>query len=334
MKKAIIVFLLISILAGGVFAQVTFSGEGFGGIRLESHDGDETIDAFHRDEWSGVPRFDFTVTAMREDFGGRLDTTFQMTDDPDSHFILNGVYFWGNFLDNTLRLTVGQISTAAWTTTLHSSLDNYHFDDVRGLRLEYWTPVPGLRVGVAFETDGHDFESLARQMIFGGTFVHPLFSAVFAYDLGSNTRTLFGFNFTGIPDLTAGIQLRGTRLTSWSDEYFFGTLEMHQMVGYRITRPLFVYLITGQIFDGRSGAGPHWEITPGVEYRFLPNLTGSFSITLDNFDGNPNKNLTLNPVLEKMFRGPALFYIEYELRLDNMENPRHMFGLGIEIRAF
>ncbi|MCL2380148.1 MAG: hypothetical protein FWC64_00980 [Treponema sp.] len=350
MKKAIIAILLTSVLSAAAFAQVLFSGEVFAGIQLQrNHNENETIGTYHRDE--GAPRFDFTATVVRENYGARLDTSFQMFNEPDRHVTLNGIYGWVNlpglFGDDSFRLTMGQISSPAWVTRLHADLPEHYLDKIRGFRIEYATPMPGLSVGAAFRTTGadgnnYDLETFAKNMIFGANFIHPMFSAVFAWDVGGNAQTIFGFNFTGIPDLTAGLQLRANRLASWDDppHGYPGMLQVHYKVGYRIMRPLFTYLIFGQRFHGQSGVGPYWEITPGVEYSFLPNLTGSFSVTLDNFEGNPlfggtpNNNLTLRPALELMLAGPAFFYAEYVLRMENMERNYHTFGFGITIRAF
>jgi len=335
MKKATITFLLACVVAAGAFAQITFSGEAHAGIQFRNTpDADETITTTHREY--GMPKFDFTATVMRENFGARFDTTFQQSG--DEGFTVNGIYGWVNFPGfsdgDSLRLTMGQISNPAWVTRLHSSTPELFFDDITGFRLEYTTPVPGLTVGAAFRADGNDLQRSGERMIFGANYIHPMFNAVLAYDLSSNVRTLFGFNFTGIPDLTAGIQLQAIELASWGDDpVFHGELLTHQMVGYRITRPLFVYVIYGQRIFG-SDQGMDWEITSGAEYRFLPNLTGSFSVTLDNFDGNPNKNLTLIPGLELTLSGPAIFYAEYELRLDDMDRATHTFGFGLTIRAF
>ncbi|MCL2380050.1 MAG: hypothetical protein FWC64_00485 [Treponema sp.] len=337
MKKALLVFLLFSVLSASVFAQVSFSGSVYAGIRLQMpHDGDEAFGVYHReDNFSRVPRFDFTASVVRENYGARLDTTFQMPSDPmGQQFILNGIYGWVDFLDNQFRLTMGEISSPAWVTRLDASLDEQYFDKIRGFRIEYNTPVPGLSVGAAFRTDGHDFQTLGRRMIFGANFIHPLFNTVFAYDLSTNVRTLFGFNFTGIPDLTAGIQLSGEFLASWDDAFHPGRLQIHYKAGYRIMRPLFAYVIFGQTLHGEAGVRPYWEITPGVTYQFFPGLTGRFSVTLDNFDRSPNNNLTLNTALEHTLAGPALFYAEHKLRLDNMDRAAHTVGFGITIRAF
>jgi len=339
MKKIIIAVLLTSFLAGTAFAQLTFSGSAYAGIRLRSEQNqDVTLDAYHRDNWNRVPRLDLTAAVMRENFGARLSTIFQMDSAFDGSLTLEGIYGWINFPgftgSDSFRLSMGQISTAVWVTRLHSSLQEYHFDDIRGFRLEYTTPIQGLSVGAAFRTNGHNVSDFGKEMILGATFIHSLFNTVIAYDLSANAHLLFGFNFTGIPDLTAGIQLQANRLASWDDWHFFGNLEMHQIVGYRIMRPLFVYMIFGQTFSGQTDSDIGLEFTPGVEYRILPNLLGSLSMTIASPDHFTTTNLTLRPVLEYTLRGPALFYVEYELHFPNMGSPRHTFGFGIEIRAF
>ena len=340
MKKIFATALLISIFASGAFAQLTFSGSVYAGIQIEVNDGDDVIRPHHREE--GVPKFEFTATVLRDNFGARLDTTFTDTANP---LTLNGIYGWVNFMDDSLRLTMGRMSSPKWATNLHADLPTHRLDEITGFRIDYWTPIQGLSVGIAFETTGsegdYDLETFSEQMIIGGTFIHPMFSAVFAYDFGSNGQTIFGFNFTGIPDLTAGIQLRANNLASWNNQsMFYGELVMHQLVGYRIARPLFVYLIYGQRITRRDTAnnssdmGFEWEITPGVEYRFLPDLTGIFTVTLDNFRQNPNNNLTIRTGIEYLLRGPAVFYAEYEVRLDNMETVRHTISFGLTVRTF
>ena len=329
------VLLLVGIAAGSAFAQLTFSGEAHAGVQLQRVYGeDAAISAMHREY--GAPKFDFTATVMRQNYGARLDTTFQMTTDPGAHFTLNGIYGWAAFLDNALRLTMGQISSPVWVTRLDASLPEFRFDEIRGFRIEYATPLEGLSVGAAFRADDLSLRQFAEQIIFGATFIHPLFNAVFAYDVGRDTNALLGFNFTGIPDLTAGFQLQATNLAIWDNVAFGspGLIRTYYKVGYRIMRPLNVYLIAGLRLFARPGAEPEWMVAPGVTYRFLSNLTGEFRISLDNYEGSPNNNLTILAALEYTLRGPAILYVEYQMRLDNMDRVNHTFGFGITIRAF
>jgi len=341
MKKAVITFLLVGVLSGGAFAQVTFSGSAYAGIRIQSpQSGDETITTTHREE-ALAPLFNLTVQAVRGNYGARLDTTFLMPDefDDNEHFMrLNGIYGWVDFLDNSLRLTMGQISSAAWVLPrFHSSHSELYFDDVRGFRIVYNTPLDGLSVGAAFRAEGYGAEELGQRAIFGATFVHLRFSAVLAHDLGNNTRTLFGFNYTGIPDLTAGFQFSAFNLSTWDDAPRpAGELGFRQIVGYRVARQVSVYLISSQTIFDASGSDVALEFIPVVEYRFMPNLIGSFSTIIDSPDHFSTTNLTLNPMLEKMLAGPALFYVEYALTLPDMNMSRavHTFGFGITVRAF
>ena len=57
-------------------------------------------------------------------------------------------------------------------------------------------------------------------------------------------------------------------------------------------------------------------------------------MTLDNFEGSPNNNLSLLTGIEYTLRGPAVFYVEYKLNLANMDTATHSVGFGITIRAF
>ena len=339
MKKAIIVFLLFSVLAVSAFAQVSFSGSAYAGIQFLNPVGDgETITTDHREE--GAPRFDFSATVLRENFGARLDTTFRMTEGADiDALVLNGIYGWVDFDDllgnDLLRFTMGQISSTPWVLPrLHISHAEVEFGDVRGLRIDYTTPIQGLSAGAALRADGHGFQRSFERMVFGLTYNHHMFSAIFAYDLSANGQAIFGFNYTGILDLTAGFQLRAGHLASWSDDLFPGTLQLRQIVAYRVMRPLNVFLVASQSVENRYESDVGLEFIPGVEYRILPNLVGSFSAIIESPDHFSTTNLTLNPMIEKTLRGPAILYFDYQLRFDDMDTVTHTIGFGITIRAF
>ena len=339
MKKATIVFLLITALAGSAFAQLTFSGSAYAGIRFQNADGeDETITTHHREE--GAPRFNFTATAMRENYGVRLDTTFIMQDDEGADsFFLNGIYGWVDFdgpLGNDpLRLTMGQISSTPWVLPrFHHSHSVIEFGDIRGFRVEYTTPLPGLSVGFGLRGDGHNLETTFERMIVGATYIHPMFSAVFSYDWSANGQAMLGFNFTGIPDLTAAFQLRAGQIASWDDDLFFGTIDMRQKIGYRIMRPLNVFLIMQQNIENNPDSDVGLQFIPGIEYRILPDLTGFFKVIIDSPDHFSTTNLTLEAMIERTLRGPATLYVEYAVRFDDMDSVTHTFGFGITIRAF
>jgi len=339
MKKIIFISLLLSVLASGTFAQITFSGDAYIGIQLREAPGaDESITTDHRTY--GSPEFNLSATVTRENYGVRLVTRFSDT------LTIRGIYGWVDFLDDSLRLSMGRFSDGHWVIQLDSDLPELFVDLITGFRFTYHTPLPGLSIGAAFRAGGQDMRAFAEQMIFGGTFTSSIFSSVFAYDLGQNVRTLFGINFPGfgflgLHDLSAGFKLMATSLATWDTRVpgFSGTLNMHQRIGYRISWPLSVSLIMSQTFSGNpddNNAGLMFG--PGVTFRnrHVPTLTASFRAMIDSPDHFSTTNLTLRPAIEKSLRGPALFYVQYEARMPNMNTNRtiHTFGFGIEIRAF
>ena len=366
MKKALIVFLMAGVLAAGAFAQgVELRGSAYMGIRLQGGYGegnDARFGVFHvEDGFTRPPRFDLSATAARANYGLTLDTRFLLptnpeTGHPDAQFVLHGLFGWvdfGGFAGNdSFRLTMGQISSPIWVTALHASLPEHKFDEIRGFRLEYNTPIPGLSVGAAFRTNRPtpagemlpmSFGRFFQQSILGATFTPPPggipVRAVLAWDFSSNTQALLGVDFTGIPDLTAGIQLMATRLASFGDPPaveggFPGSLTMDQLVGYRVMRPLNVYMIFGQTIHGASGVDPELRFTPGVEFRITNDLSSSLSLMIESTDLFDTTNMTLSAGIEYTLRGPAVLYLEYKLQLFDMGSPLHTIGFGITVRAF
>ena len=345
MKKIIFIFLLLCVFAAGAFAQVTFSGDAYIGIRLRNAPGsDESITTDHRDAYNAPPEFNLSATVARENYGARLVTRYTET------LEVRGIYGWVDFLDNSLRLSMGRFSDGLWVIQLDSDLPELFVDLITGFRFTYHTPLPGLSVGAAFRSTGQDTQAFVEQMILGGTFTNSIFTAVFAYDLGENVRTVFGINvpsfgFAGLHDLSAGFKLMATSLATWDTRVpgFSGELRMFQRIGYRISWPLSVNLITSQTISGNPDDNyTALMFGPGVTFRnrHVPNLTASFRAMLDSPDHFSTMNLTLRPAIEKSLAGPALFYVQYELNLPDfgssnpMDRAINTFGFGIEIRAF
>ncbi|MCL2380758.1 MAG: hypothetical protein FWC64_04080 [Treponema sp.] len=355
MKKVIIVFVMAGVLAGSAFAQVSFSGEASMGIRLTNPPGgDESITTQHRDDILTAPRFDLSATVTRENYGARLVTRAQGSPAQGGTFGVRGIYGWVDFnglasANDSLRVAIGNFADGLWVMQLDADFSEQIIDLVQpGLHLTYATPLQGLTVGAAFRAAGQDMETLAEQMMFGGTFITPFFSTIFAYDLGNNGRTLFGvnvptFGFAGLHDLSAGFKLFGMNFATWDSTSpgFMGILTMYQRVGYRISWPLSVSLIASQrLFGSPDVNDVELMFGPGVAYRINPDLTASFRAMLDSPDHFSTTNMTLRPAIELMLTGPALFYAEYEFRLPDIgsSNPGnravHTIGFGLEIRAF
>ena len=340
MKRAIFVLLLLGVLAVGAFAQISFSGEAYAGVMLESPfsetNSKQTVELTHRDE--GAPKFNFVAAAARENYGIKLDLTFQTTN-PIS---LNGIYGWVNFLDKSLNLTMGQISDGLWV----SSLDSDHeetFDEISGFRVDYNVPLlKGLNVGAAFSAEGltddeFNLDKFAKQIMFGASYVHYLFNTVLAYDLGGNTRMLFGFNFTGIDDLTsAGVQMKVSNIATWENRLVGGEIQLFEKLGYRIMRPLNVSLLLGQTFYGKKPDKDTFLLfNLAVSYRLLPNLTAYLSGEISSPDYFETNTYKIKPSLEYTLGGPALLYVEYELELGKYKmDSFHRFGFGMDIKAF
>jgi hypothetical protein len=335
MKKFFIVLTLSAVLVYGAFAQVNFGGSLYTGVQLDiPSEGDESFHMNHRDE--GNTRLDLTGSVNKGKFGAKLDTTFTYNPAaPENFFRLNGIYGWVNFLkENQLRLSIGKISDAVWVTSLDGE---YQFDEVNGARLEYKTPLKGLSVGVVFDVGSnpainYTAENLMKQTIWGASYVNPNFNTVVAYDLGSNARTLFGFNFTGIDELsTAGIELLASDMALWDES---GSIRIDEEVAYRITRPFTAALHLGQVFYGNTDEDVELTFIPGVRYRILPQLTAFLDLEINTKDSFETTNMVITPWLEYSLGGSGLLYLQYSLELPDFKDPVHTIGFGLDIKAF
>ena len=341
MKKAVFIFLLLGILAGGAFAQVTFGGKAYAGIQLEKPFSDtnkkETVSFTHRSE--GAPKLDFFTIAASEYFGIKLDLTYQaVNENPVS---LNGLYGWAYLLDKSLKLDLGQISDGKWVSVLDSDHEET-FDEISGFRINYTVPqVKGLNIGAAFSAEGltdedFDLEKFFKQIVFGASYANALFNTVLAYDLGSNTRMLFGFNFTGIDDLTsAGIQMKVSNIATWDNRIYTGELQLLEKLGYRVVRPFIVSLLLGQTFYGNPDKDVSMLFNLGASYKLLPNLTAYVSGEISSPNYFETNKYKIKPGFEYSLGGLGLLYVEYELELAQYKmDSYHRFGFGLEILAF
>jgi hypothetical protein len=332
MKKCFICAALFSILSGGVFAQVSLGGNLYTGVAVDiPYEGEESIGVKHRDPKKGNTSMDLSVTALlgKGTYGAKLDTTFGLIQPTEISFTPKGIFGWANLFNNQIRFSVGKISDGVWVT----SLDNeYTFDEVSGARVEYRTPLKGLSVGMAVDAGDYTFEKFAKQLIFGGSYVSTLFNTVFAYDFGSNTRTLFGFNFTGIDDLTtAGIELQASDLALWDKT---GAVVIDEEVAYRIIRPLTVSLHLTQSLYGSPDKDIGLAFKPGIAYRIIQALTGSLEVEVNTDDAFKTMNMVVTPCLEYRLPGAGLLYLQYDLTVAEFKKPSHTIGLGFEIKAF
>jgi hypothetical protein len=326
MKKIIVLSVLFGVLAaGGIYAEVTFGGELYTGVTLDiPADANESIGVHHREKGNTLLELDAVVN--KDNFGAKLDTSF--VKQPADFFRLNGIYGWVYFLNKQIRLTLGDINDAVWVTSLDKE---HHLDNVSGFRLEYKTPLPGLSVGAAFDAGDYTMEKFAKHIIFGASYVHALFNTVAAYDMGDNADAIFGFNFTGIDQLTtAGIELRADNLALWDKT---GSIVIDEEVAYGITRKFTAVLHLGQSYNNPEG-DLGLAFRPGVRYKILPSLTAFLDVEAASKDVFKTTDLAVNPWLEYSLGGLGLLYLEYKLSLPEMKNPAHTIGFGLEIKAF
>jgi hypothetical protein len=329
MKKRFVFVVLFGSLVGILSAQVMLRGNLYTGLTADiPYDGEESIGLKNREKGNIV--MDVSVAALLREgaYGVKLDTTFSYIR-PDIAFTPKGIYGWAELFDRQIRLSLGKISDGVWVT----SMDNeYTFDEIAGARVEYRTPLEGLSVGMAFDAGDYTFENFAKQLIFGGSYVSAIFNTVAAYDFGSNTRALFGFNFTGIDDLTtAGIELRVTDIALWKK---YGELAIDEEVAYRIIRPLTVSLHLGQTAYGKAGSDVGLAFRPGIAYKITQALTGSLDVEVNSNDVFKTSNLVVTPCIEYQLPGSGIFYLQYDLALAKLKEPSHTIGLGFEIKSF
>ena len=330
MKRILIASLLSCVLVGGAFAQLTFTGDVYAGFEIDSPYGEEaSYTTNHRDE--GPSQFNLAANVLRENYGAKLDLKFQATDSPLS---LTGAYGWVDFLNNSLTLTMGKISDAKWVSSLDSDHE-YFFDDVTGFRLNYKAPIQGLNLGAAFPARNFDVDLFFKKIILGATYANLMFNTVIAYDLGNNARFLFGFNYTGIDELTsAGIQIKASNLATWDSELVGGECIVNEKIGYRVTRPFIISLFASQIFYGTPDTDTELIFAPAISYKFTPTLTASFTWEFNSPDYFKTTNSVITPCLEYTLKGPAVFYVQYSVELAEMKNASHKFGFGMDIKAF
>jgi hypothetical protein len=360
MKKILLASLLLGFAAFSVFAQLNLSGKAYVGVQVtvpyeEDEKGDKVKDnekwtVEHREE--GAPKFDFAATASKDNYGAKLDTTFSTA----TPFTLNGVYGWVSFFDGTYgdwlpnkwlpdtKLTVGKLSDAAWVTGEKEwSLDK----DVAGFRIElsnfdkYSSSLSGLRIGAVFDVAGgsqdaydSDTERLFKQTILGVSYINPLFNLLASYDIGDNGQLLAGFNFTGIDRLTtATIEAKASNLHPdvWEK---MGQLSLVEKIVCRTIQRVSASLQADQVLSGNSDAKPFLSFTPGLQYRITKESTFFLEAAFESADEFDHTDFELKPYIELALAGPAVFYVEYALKLSEFKNDSHRLGFGLEVKAF
>jgi hypothetical protein len=333
MKKIISVVLLFYALAGAAFAELALNGEAYFGIQFEKQESseDEQLTTTHRKE--GMPMVGLDVVYTDDNFGLKTATVLRAKDDP---FTLKGVYGWASFFDYSLDVLIGKINDPKWVVCVDPDTERY-YDDILGLRVEYTVPfLEGLSVGFAVPFDKSDLENTGKRIIYGFDYIHPFFTAVGAYQLAYNTRFIFGFDFTGVPDLTAGFQIQGLKLALWERESFLAELEFYEKIGYNIIQPLTISLLLGQTMYADKKMDVSLSFAPTISYHITPNMLCSLSVAVSSTDMFETIKNVVKPVFEYKIGSYTVLYVQYECDIRNEYDIRtaHRLGIGIDIKSF
>jgi hypothetical protein len=306
MKKVLVVLLAI-LVTGGLFAQITFTGDVKTGLRItqsdeDPDDKDPKVKLFHDGDghrFSVSGAFDFN-----DDFGLSFGFIGKPSDDSDPQVAFDSAKLWGGFLDNKLKLTVATGTGAAWAS---GGKADKNFDDTSGIKLEV-IPITGLDVGLQFRTvlPGAEYAMTAEQWLkeirFGAKYeMADLFSAVVAFKLdsdyagdvewvyndpdltdddpgdlvtkgdeGKQMGALLGFSLKLVPNLTA---ILDGYVEGLGDLELYGKAGIGQKVGYQITPELYAGVGVAEILDltkhpdGYEGKTLRLVAEPEVTYK-------------------------------------------------------------------
>ena len=145
MKRALIVLLSLAV-AGGLFAQVTFSGhvQSGIGIAIPGGEGDTTLHWFSRD--AGQPyRFDLSASYTNAD--GTAGASGGLRNNGANPWNLNGASVWVEPIDNVLRLQAGTGGPGGFGS-LGSWSENNGAADVSGLNIKLTPALDGMTFAV------------------------------------------------------------------------------------------------------------------------------------------------------------------------------------------
>jgi hypothetical protein len=187
MKKILLVLLTI-LVAGGLFAQVTFSGNVKSGLNIVQTD--DKADANDNKPvvklWNDDAGHRFYIEG-KLDFADNYGLSFGFNTKAGLDTTYDYARFYGEFLDDMLKLTVGSGTGTAWGTG--GKLDK-GFDDLKGLKLEI-KPTPELDVGFQLRTEldgaaAMTVEQWFKETVIGAKYESDLFRVVAALALDSD----------------------------------------------------------------------------------------------------------------------------------------------------
>lgn len=154
MKKALLVLLLLAFVAGGLFAQFSFSGAVNAGVGLLKQDGRGTHFGLIRHDYGGEGiRGRLNVKAANEEGTAGLFIRLQATGKTLNPVSLPAAYGWLKFIDNVIEVQGGLINGTNYDTldVISDGASLYANDFNFGL-LTYIQPIDILSFGLGVKT--------------------------------------------------------------------------------------------------------------------------------------------------------------------------------------
>jgi hypothetical protein len=186
MKKILVVLLAI-LVTGGLFAQITFTGDVKSGLTItqtdaDPDDKDPKVKLYHDD--SGQRFYINGAVDFNDDFG--IAFGFYGKPDSDVSVAYDYASLYGEFLNDMLKLTAGATTGTVWGT--EGRLDA-GFDSLKGVKLEV-KPIEGLDIGFQLRAEPEGdmtAEQWLKETVIGAKYeMAGLFRAVVALGLDSD----------------------------------------------------------------------------------------------------------------------------------------------------
>ena len=256
MKRALIVLLLLAVVAGGLFAQLSFNGHVQSGIGIAIPDGDTTVHWFSRDA-NATYRFDLGASYTHD--SGRAGASGGIRLQAGT-LGGNGASIWVEPIDDVLRLQVGTGGPGGYNTP--GSFDTHNnAANVEGFNIKLTPALDGMTftVGAGINPSNTTFDK--TRYTAGVTFGLPNLLNVVA-NIGSSYRAASETAEEGrVNNVAAGI----------------GVLALNAASGETGLTRLAVDMIANDLADlGWIGIGP------AVGFRVAGVAAGDLGITLSS----------------------------------------------------
>jgi hypothetical protein len=290
MRKILVVLLAI-LVAGGLFAQVTFTGDVKSGLNITQSDENPDDKDPKVKLWNDDAGQRFYINGA-VDFDDDFGLAFGFYGKPDSAVSVAYDYarLYGEFLNDMLKLTFGTGTGGVWGTG--GKVDTT-FDDTNGIKLEI-KPITGLDVGFQLRTElagDQTVEQWLKETIFGAKYDVDLFKVVAAFRLDSDydgttdkddIAVLVAFDLKDnlVPGLTVSVQ---GAILGLGDLESYGFARIGQNVGYQVTPALKVSLGVKETLNLRKTDNDlstfRIDVEPAVSFKLSDLIALALNVT-------------------------------------------------------